>query len=159
MIIRPAAQGDLGRIRQFRAIAAYGPDGAVAKEVPFVPAHLVGWQRPSDLGVIAEIDGAATGARTIPAQDNPFHIDEHSPVVAIAVRDRARGEGIAQTLRALPDEAGARSARLSLGVCEPNPAMRLYEPVGFRRVPGQEARNRVGTMSFSMVHGESSADS
>jgi hypothetical protein len=37
--------------------------------------------------------------------------------------------------------------------------MRLYEPVGFRRVPGREARNRVGTMSLSMVHGESSADS
>jgi ribosomal protein S18 acetylase RimI-like enzyme len=38
-------------------------------------------------------------------------------------------------------------------VRETNPAMRLYERLGFRRVPGREVRNRVGTMSFGMVYG------
>jgi GNAT superfamily N-acetyltransferase len=138
-------------------MAADEPDVAAAKEVPFVHAHLVGWQRPSDFGVIAEIDGAAAWTRHIPAEDNPVHIDEHSPGVTIAVRDGVRGKGIGETLRALLDEAAARNARLSLDVRETNSAMPLYEPVGFPRVRGRDVRNRVGTMSFSMVHGEDSA--
>lgn len=73
-------------------MAAYEPDVSAAKEVPFVPAHPVGWQHPNDFGVVAEIDGAAAWVvRHIPAEDNPFHIDEHSPVVTIAVRDGVRG--------------------------------------------------------------------
>jgi ribosomal protein S18 acetylase RimI-like enzyme len=126
--------------------------------VPFVATHLTGWQRLGDFGFVAEIGGAAVGAawaRLIPAEDNPFHIDDRSPVVTIAVRDGVRGKGIGETLlRALIDEAVARRLRLSLDVRETNPALRLYERLGFRRVPGREVRNRVGTMSLGMVFGE-----
>jgi len=139
-------------------MAAYEPDIAAAKEVPFVPAHPVGWQRPNDFGVVAEIDGAAAWVRHSRAEDNPFHIDEHSPVVTIAVRDGVGGKGIRETSLALFDEAATHSVRLALDVRESNSAMRRYEPVGVRRVRGQDMRNRVGTMSFSMVHGEGSAD-
>lgn len=139
-------------------MVAYEPEVAAAKEVRFVPAHPVGWQRPNDFGVVAEIDGAAAWVRHIPAEDNPFHIDEHSPEVTIAVRDGVGGKGIGETLRALLDEAATHSVRLSLDVRETNSAMRRYEPVGVRRVRGQDTRYRVGTMSFSMVHGEGSGD-
>jgi ribosomal protein S18 acetylase RimI-like enzyme len=162
MLIRPAAQGDLDLLWEFLTMAAYEPDVEAAKAVPFVAAHLIGWQRLSDFGFIAEIDGQPVGAawaRHIPEEDNPFHIDERSPVVTIAVRDGARGKGIGETLlRALIGEATARELRLSLDVRETNPAMRLYQRLGFRRVPGHEARNRVGTMSFGMVHGKGSID-
>ena len=47
---------------------------------------------------------------------------------------------------------------LSLDGRETHSALRLHEPVGFCRVPRQEVRNRVGTLSFVMVHGEGSAD-
>jgi ribosomal protein S18 acetylase RimI-like enzyme len=157
LLVRPARQDDLDLLWDFLAMAAYEPDAAAAKAVPFVATHLTGWQRPSDFGFVAEIDGAAGGAawaRLIPAKDNPFHIDDRSPVVSIAVRDGARGKGIGEALlRALIDEAAARDLRLSLDVRETNPAMRLYERLGFRRVPGREVCNRVGTMSLGMVHG------
>lgn len=157
MKLRAAGQGDLDLLWDFLAMAAYEPDATAAKAVPFVAAHLTGWQRPSDFGFVAEIDGAAVGAawaRHIPAADNPFHIDDRSPVVTIAVRDGVRGKGVGVTLlRALIDEAVARGLRLSLDVRETNPAMRLYERLGFRRVPGQEVRNRVGTLSLGMMYG------
>jgi ribosomal protein S18 acetylase RimI-like enzyme len=156
-LIRPARQDDLDLLWDLLAMAAYEPDAAAAKAVPFVAAHLSGWQRPSDFGFVAEIGGAVVGAawaRHIPPEDNPFHIDDRSPVVTIAVRDGARGKGIGETLlRALIDEATARGLQLSLDVRETNPALRLYERVGFRRVPGREVPNRVGTLSIGMVYG------
>jgi len=158
MKMRPAEQDDLNVLWDFLAIAAYEPDAAAAKAVPFVAAHLSGWRRLSDFGFIAEINGGAVGAawaRHIPAEDNPFHIDDRSPVVTIAVRDGARGKGVGESLlRALIAEATRQGLRLSLDVRETNSAIRLYERVGFRRVPGQEVRNRVGTLSLGMVHGE-----
>jgi GNAT superfamily N-acetyltransferase len=135
-------------------MATYEPDVAAAKEVPFVPAHPVGWQRPSDFGVIAEIDAAAAWVRHVPAEDNPRHIDEHSPVVTIAVRDGVRGKGIGETGRALLE--ATHSVRRSLDAHETNAAMLLGEPVRARLVRGQ--CNRVGTRSSSMVHGEGSGD-
>ena len=85
-------------------------------------------------------------------------IDKLSPVVTIAAGDGMRGKPIGRLLRALVDGAAARSVRLPLDAREPSAAMRLYEPVGFRRVRGQEVRGGVGTMSFGMVHGEGAAD-
>jgi len=79
-------------------------------------------------------------------------------VVTITVRDGVGGKGIGEISLALFDEAPTHSVRLSLDVRESNSAMRRYEPVGFRRVRGQEVRGRVGTMSFGMVHGEGAAD-
>ena len=102
MKLRPATQDDLDVLWDFLAIAAYEPDGVAAKAVPFVAAHLSGWRRSGDFGFIAEIDGGAIGAawaRHIPAEDNPFHIDDRSPVVTIAVRDGARSRASARSLR------------------------------------------------------------
>jgi GNAT superfamily N-acetyltransferase len=162
VLIRPAARGDLDLLWEFLAMAAYEPNVAAAKAIPFVAAHLVDWQRPTDFGFVAESDGQPVGAawaRHIPAEDNPFYIDERSPVVTTAVRDGMRGKGVgAALLRALIGEATARRLRLSLDVRETNPAMRLYERLGFRRVPGHEVRNRVGTMSFGMIYGGGEAD-
>jgi ribosomal protein S18 acetylase RimI-like enzyme len=158
MTIRPAAQDDFDLLWDFLAMAAYEADAAAAKAVPFVAAHLEGWKRPSDFGFIAEIAGKPVGAawaRHIPAEDNPFYIDDRSPVVSIAVRDDTRGKGVGKTLlRTLVDEAAARGLRLTLDVRETNPAKRLYERLGFRRVPGQEVRNRVGSLSLGMVFSE-----
>ena len=155
MRLRPATQDDLDLLWEFLAIAGYEPDVATAKSVPFVAAHLEGWRRPTDFGFIAELDGRAVGAawaRHYPAEGNPFYIDARSPEVSIGVRDSMRGKGIGATLlRALIREAAARDLRLSLNVRETNPALRLYERLGFHRVPGQVAPNRVGTLSFGMV--------
>ena len=44
--IRPADQDDLDILWDFLAIAAYEPNIDAAKSLPFVAAHLAGWQRP-----------------------------------------------------------------------------------------------------------------
>jgi hypothetical protein len=44
----------------------------------------------------------------------------------------------------------SRYAGMSLSVRADNPAVRLYERVGFRKVVGTESVNRVGTTSYTM---------
>ena len=54
ILTRPATQDDLAVLWNFLVIAAYEADVAAAKAVPFVAAHLEGWQRSEDFGFIAE---------------------------------------------------------------------------------------------------------
>jgi hypothetical protein len=60
IVLRRAVQNDLDILWGFLAIAAYETDVTAAKAVPFVAAHLAGWQRPVDFGFIAEQDGKAS---------------------------------------------------------------------------------------------------
>jgi ribosomal protein S18 acetylase RimI-like enzyme len=158
MTIRAATQEDLDLLWNFLAMAAYEPDVAAAKSVPFVAGHLLGWQRPTDFGFVAELDGQAVGAawaRQFAAEGNPFYLGDRFPEISIGVREDARGHGVgADLVRTLIAEATSRGLRLSLNVRETNPALRLYERLGFRRVPGQEIPNRVGTLSLGMVFGK-----
>jgi len=155
MNIRQATQDDLDLLWDFLAIAAYEPDAAAAKAVPFVAGHLEGWRRPTDFGFVAELGSLPMGvawARQFGREDNPFYLGDRVPEIIIAVREDSRGHGIgARLMRALIAEAIARGVQLSLNVRETNPALRLYERLGFRRVPGQEVPNRVGTLSLGMV--------
>ena len=84
---RPATQDDLTILWDFLAIAAHEPDADAAKAVPFVAAHLAGWQRPEDFGFIAERDGVAIGAawarQFVPDEQPAFFVDERTPEVTI----------------------------------------------------------------------------
>jgi ribosomal protein S18 acetylase RimI-like enzyme len=152
---RPATQDDLTILWDFVAIAAYEPDAAAAKAVPFVAAHLAGWQRPEDFGFVAERDGLAIGAawaRQFVRDEQPaFFVDARTPEVTIGVKPHLRGRGVGRMLlQALFAEAARRGIGLCLNVRHDNPAQRLYERVGFRLVPGSGVPNRVGGTSFGM---------
>jgi GNAT superfamily N-acetyltransferase len=153
---RPATQDDLTNLWDFAAIAAYEPDADAAKAVPFVAAHLAGWQRPEDFGFIAERDGGPIGAawarQFAPDEQPAFFVDERTPEVTIGVNSYVRGRGVGgMLLHALLGEAARRGIGLCLNVRHDNPARRLYERVGFRLVPGSGVRNRVGGTSFGML--------
>src|SRR5438477_6771767 len=153
---RQATQDDLPILWDFLAIAAYEPDADAAKAVPFVAAHLAGWQRPEDFGFIAERDGTAIGAawaRQFARDEQPaFFVDERTPEITTGVKPHIRGRGVGgMLLQALFADAARR--RLCLNVRHDNPARRLYERVGFRLVPGSGVPNRAGGTSFGMVWG------
>src|ERR1700730_5772466 len=154
--IRAAAQDDLGVLWDFLAIAAYEADIAAAKTVPFVAAHLAGWQRSEDFGFIAERDAKAIGAawaRQFSTDEQPaFYVDGRPPDGRSGVSGAARGQGVGgRLLSALLAEAARRGVGLCLNVRHDNPARRLYERIGFRLVPGSAVPNRVGGKSFGMI--------
>ena len=154
--IRPATQDDLDILWDFVAIAAYEPDADAAKAVPFVAAHLAGWQRSEDFGFIAEMNavpiGAAWARQFSPDEEPAFYVDEHTPEITIGVTERVRGQGAGEMLlRALTAEAARRDIGLCLNVRHDNPARRLYERIGFRLVPDSAVPNRVGGTSFGMI--------
>jgi ribosomal protein S18 acetylase RimI-like enzyme len=159
IVLRQAGQNDLNLLWGFLAIAAYEADVAMAKAVPFVAAHLAGWQRPEDFGFVAEHRGKAIGAawaRQFSPEEQPaFYVDRRTPEVTIGVSEGFRGQGVGEgLLRALIAEAEKRGlAALCLNVRHDNPARRLYERVGFRVVPGSAVPNRVGGTSFGMIWG------
>jgi ribosomal protein S18 acetylase RimI-like enzyme len=154
--LRPANPDDLPVLWEFLAIAAYEPDAEAAKAVPFVAAHLAGWRRAEDFGLIAEREGAAIGAvwaRQFSLNEEPaFYVDERTPEITIGVRPHNRGQGVGRMLRdALIAQATQRGVGLCLNVRHDNPARHLYERIGFRLVPGCGVPNRVGGTSFGMI--------
>jgi ribosomal protein S18 acetylase RimI-like enzyme len=98
------------------------------------------WGRAGDVGVIATCDGAAVGVaycRLFTDSDHGHgYVDAHTPEVAVAVADAHRGAGLGtRLLRELAEAARARGfTQLSLSVDEGNPALRLYERLGYRKV-------------------------
>jgi ribosomal protein S18 acetylase RimI-like enzyme len=154
--IRSATQDDLGILWDFLVIAAYEADIAAARAVPFVAAHLAGWQRSDDFGFIAQRDieavGAAWARQFSPDEEPAFYVDRRTPEVTIGVSGAARGQGVGGSLlKALIGEAARRGVGLCLNVRHDNPARRLYERIGFRLVPGSAVPNRVGGTSFGMI--------
>lgn len=89
---------------------------------------------PDDRALVAEADGRVVGACWVRTTDEYGHIDDATPSFSISLYEPHRGQGIGgammrQMLRELRD---AGYARASLSVQKENPALRLYERLGFR---------------------------
>ena len=86
-----------------------------AKAVPFVAAHLAGWQRPEDFGFIAERDGAAIGAawarQFAPDEQPAFFVAEDTPEITIGVKPHLRGRGAPLRARRVLPCAGVRRSQ------------------------------------------------
>jgi len=154
--IRPVRLNDEAFLWQCLALAAHEESAAVVAAIPSAARYVAGWGRPGDFGLVAEVDEAPAGAawaRQFSLAENPHvYVDEHTPELVIAVLPEARGRGVGRRLlHALAERARNRHPALCLTVREGNPAVRLYERVGFERLPGSDRINRLGGLSIGMV--------
>ena len=91
---------------------------------------------PDDRAVVAVIGDKVVGACWVRTTDEYGHIEDETPSFSISLFAPYRGRGIGSAMmRQLLDELrGAGYPRASLSVQKENPAVRLYERLGFRIV-------------------------
>ena len=156
VMIRPIRLADEPFLWQCMALAAHEPSAEAVAAIPSAARYLTGWGRPGDFGLIAEVDdvpGGAIWARQFTPAENPHvYVDEHTPELVLAVLPELRGRGVGRRLlHALAERARNRHPALCLTVRAQNPAMKLYERVGFERLPDADRINRLGGLSIGMV--------
>lgn len=119
-------------------------DEPFPREIVYEPAlavYVAGWGRPGDLGLIA-VDaesgdpiGAVWGRLTSADARGFSYIDDQTPELGLALLPGYRGKGIGTALLTRYLEEAARVyPAVTLSVSPHNPAMRLYERMGFKTV-------------------------
>ena len=139
-MIRKAEPHDTRFLRDMLHHAFYRREGGPEAQEQPVYRYVYAWGRPGDAGVIALDEGFPVGAAwyRLFREDAPGYgfVDERTPELAVAVVPSRRGRGFGEllltALMARAREAG--HARLSLAVERDNPAVGLYERLGFREV-------------------------
>ena len=106
-----------------------------------------------DIGVYAIVGNKiAGGAWSRMLADGFGFVDTQTPELAFAVLPEFRNQGIGtQILNQLLNEIAKLYPQVSLAVREDNPAIKLYERLGFKKVEGSESTNIAGSISFKMV--------
>jgi ribosomal protein S18 acetylase RimI-like enzyme len=108
---------------------------------PAIAHYISGWPRHGDLGVIAE-DRQPIGAawwRLLPEDDPGYgFIDAATPEISIGIVPEHRGQGIGTALldALIAKATDLRLPALSLSVDPDNPAIRLYQRIGFEVTGG-----------------------
>lgn len=133
-------------------------DGATsqyaAKEHSYLQKYVANWGAPSDLGVIGYFGSTPIGAvwsrLLIGDQQTSGYVDHQTPELAIAVLPEHVGKGVGTALLlGYLERAQALFPAVALNVRSTNPALRLYQRLGFTVIG--EITNRVGTRSYNMI--------
>ena len=141
-IIRKIRPEEHGLLREFLYQAIYLPEGVVPPprsviDLPELQIYIADFgTQPGDHCLVAEVGEKVVGAAWCRIMEDYGHIDSSTPSLAISLLPEYRGRGIGtQLLNALLlllRENGYQGA--SLSVQKENPALRLYQRVGFRIV-------------------------
>ena len=140
-MIRPAGPQDVRFLRDMLHHAFYRRESG-GEEQP-VYRYVSGWGRHGDAGVIAIDAGFPVGAAWYrlfkEAEPGYGFVDEQTPELAVAVVPSRRGRGLGRELLTALMERARRDGfeSLSLSVEDDNPAIGLYEALGFRAVAEQ----------------------
>jgi ribosomal protein S18 acetylase RimI-like enzyme len=141
-MIRPGSRHDARFLRDMLHHAYYWRERAPQDPMEgSVQRYVMNWGRPGDAAVIALDDvGSPVGAawyRLFKASQPGYgFVDEQTPELSIAVVPSRRGKGFGdELLEALLAQARRDGfTQVSLSVEPDNPALRLYERHGFRKV-------------------------
>jgi len=125
---------------------------------PELTRYWQNWGRQGDLGLVAESDSvgypvSCAWVRLFSREEaGADYVGENIPELAIGTIPAARGLGVGtRLLEALLDLCPSRYSGVSLSVRVDNPAIRLYERLGFRRTSATPIINPVGTESIVML--------
>jgi ribosomal protein S18 acetylase RimI-like enzyme len=136
--------------------AAHESSIATVRSHPDLLRYVKDWGRSGDIGFVA-MDNIPIGAawlRLFSSEDRGFgYIDEGIPELAIAVLPEYRGKGIGTKLLTQIIE-GAKDLYpiISLSVRDNNPAIDLYQRLGFVNVDNGGIVNRTGGISLNMIY-------
>jgi ribosomal protein S18 acetylase RimI-like enzyme len=103
---------------------------------PEIACYVHGWGQPHDRGFAALVEGEPVGAawlRLLTVERPGYgYVDDDTPELSIAVLPEFRGMGIgSQLLTHLLEQAQALYPAVCLSVSPGNPALRLYQRIGF----------------------------
>jgi ribosomal protein S18 acetylase RimI-like enzyme len=125
-------------------LALYVPEGnpPLPREVihsPELSPYVHNWGEPTDEGFLALVNGKPVGAvwiRLLTGSNRGYgYVDDHTPELSIAVLPEYRGKGIGEMLmRCLFSSMEACYSAICLSVSAENPALRLYQRLGFVEV-------------------------
>lgn len=142
---RPLTAEDEPLLWEMLQLAIYMPDGSKAPqsllEKPEIRRYVEGWGQPHDRGFAAVVRGSgeAVGAvwtRLFTGENRGYgYIDDLTPELTIAIREDWRDQGVGSfMLRELFDTLRDQYPGVSLSVSPNNPALHLYERLGFKLV-------------------------
>ena len=155
--IRALTVADIDIVWQMLLHAAHEPSLEAVKKQPSVARYALDWGRAGDRGYAATNDTEVLGAawlRLWTGTDKGFgYISDEIPELAIAVLPDYRGQGIGtELLTRILQTAKDHYPAISLSTRSDNPAARLYERMGFTKVPESNSVNRTGGTSFNMIY-------
>ena len=143
-IIRDMREDEYQLLEEFLYQAIYVPAGfegelprRIVRDDPKCRAAFEGFgSLPDDRALVAVVDDSVIGACWVRTTDEYGHIDNATPSFSIALFEEYRGKGLGTQLmqRMLDDLRRTGYTRASLSVQKENPALHLYERVGFRIV-------------------------
>lgn len=155
---RALAAEDQDKLWHWLHVALWDPPPAglrpiEALQVPGARIYAENWGKPSDVGVVAQVEGTDAGAcwvRLLPAGVGLASVDAGTPQLGIALEPefQHKGYGRPLMLETLKATAQAGYQQVSLTVHPENPAQYMYESCGFRKV---ERRNSYYLMVASVA--------
>lgn len=106
-----------------------------------------------DIGVYMIVDKKVAGGAWVRMLANGFgHIDHDTPELLIGVKPEYRNKGIGTAImQQLFIEVSKIFSQMSLSVREGDPAIGLFERLGFTKVEGSEHENSKGSLSVKML--------
>ncbi len=143
--IRPVTPADQSFLWEMLYQSLYVPQGNAPFERdvvkhPDIARYVKDWGRKDDAGLVAVDENnrhlGAVWLRLLKDEERGFgYVDSRTPELGIAVLPEYRGNGIGADLLSRLIEAVADSYEsISLSVAAENPALRLYQRLGFKEV-------------------------
>jgi ribosomal protein S18 acetylase RimI-like enzyme len=143
MRIRPITPEDQPQLWELLHVALWDPPPAGLRpravlEHPDVRIYAEGWGREGDVGVVGEDErGVVVGGawmRLVPDGRGLAHVDDATPQLGIAVLPPHQRKGLGERLLSAAIDAAHTHGftQVALTVHPENPAIALYQKLGFR---------------------------